>query len=324
MQGNEIEADRPLVLYLGGQARSGSTLLDRALGQLPGFCSSGEVRYLWDRGLAGNQRCGCGLPLRECPFWDAVGRRAFGGWDRIDLDEVLHLQHDVDRALAIPALGAPRLAPRFAAKLARYAAYLERVFTAIRDESGARVVIDSSMSPPHGLVLRRTPGIELRLVHLVRDARGVAHSSMKVVERPEITEGVDYMPTYSPVESTARWSAANLAFELLGRSVPEQRVRYESFVRDPRGVLTSIAELVDVPLGPDDLSFVTAEKIDLAPAHTAAGNPMRFTTGTVPLRVDEAWRSDLARPARRVVTVLGWPLLRRYDYLDDEPGGANR
>ena len=303
--------ERPAVLYLGGQARSGSTLLDRALGQVPGFCSSGEVRYLWDRGLAENQRCGCGLPLRECPFWEAVGRRAFGGWDRIDLDEVLVLQREVDRAGAMPALTAPKAAPRSAAKLDRYGEYLTRVFSAIRDESGAQVVVDSSMSPPHGVVLSRIPGIDLRLVHLVRDARGVAHSSMKVIERPEVTDGVDYMPTYSPAQAAARWSAANLTFELLGRSVPNLRVRYESFVRDPRAILTAIA-----------LSFVTSEKIELGVDHTAAGNPMRFKTGTLPLRVDEAWREHLAPRDRRVVTAIAWPLLRRYGYLDPERSEA--
>jgi hypothetical protein len=315
MEGNEYRPTPPAVLYLGGQARSGSTLLDRALGQVPGFCSSGEVRYLWDRGLAENQRCGCGVPLRACPFWDAVGRRAWGGWDRIDLDEVLMLQRRVDRMGAMPALTARTLAPRFAAALERYGAYLSRVFSAIRDESGAQVVVDSSMSPPHGLVLSRVEGIDLRLVHLVRDARGVAHSSMKVVERPEVTDGVDYMPTYSPLEATARWSAANLTFELLGRSVPDLRLRYESFVRDPRGVLAAIADHMGVSLGPDDLSFVTTEKIELGVNHTAAGNPMRFKTGTLPLRVDEAWRDNMSSRDRRVVTTVAWPLLSRYGYL---------
>ena len=322
MEGNDNRRERPAVLYLGGQARSGSTLLDRALGQVPGFCSSGEVRYLWDRGLAENQRCGCGLPLRDCPFWEAVGRRAFGGWDRIDLDEVLGLQREVDRAGAMPALTAPKAAPRFAAKLERYGEYLTRVFSAIGDESGAQVVVDSSMSPPHGMVLSRIPDIDLRLVHLVRDARGVAHSSMKMIERPEITDGVDYMPTYAPAQATARWSAANLTFEMLGRSVPDLRVRYESFVRDPRAVLTAIADHMGVALAPDALSFVTAEKIELGVDHTAAGNPMRFKTGTLPLRVDEAWREHLAPRDRRVVTAIAWPLLRRYGYLDDGPPEA--
>ena len=107
-----------------------------------------------------------------------------------------------------------------------------------------------------------------------------------------------------------------------GRSVPNLRVRYESFVRDPRAVLTAIADHMGVALAPDALSFVTAEKIELGVDHTAAGNPMRFKTGTLPLRVDEAWREHLAPRDRRVVTAIAWPLLRRYGYLDDGPPEA--
>src|SRR6266542_1121845 len=41
----------PTVLFIGGYSRSGSTLLDLLLGQLPGFFSSGELAYIWSHGL---------------------------------------------------------------------------------------------------------------------------------------------------------------------------------------------------------------------------------------------------------------------------------
>src|SRR5438105_15565281 len=61
------------VLFIGGEGRSGSTLLDRMLGQLPGFFSTGELREVWNRGLIENLDCGCGLSFRSCSFWTAVG-----------------------------------------------------------------------------------------------------------------------------------------------------------------------------------------------------------------------------------------------------------
>lgn len=309
---------RPRVLYLGGQARSGSTLLDRALGQLDGFCSAGEIRYLWDRGLLENQRCGCGTPVRECAFWEAVGDRAFGGWERIDLDEVLTLRQEVDRLARMPLLVAPRLSRSFSSSLARYAEYLGRVLSALGEEGGGGVVIDSSMSPPHGLAMRRVGSIDLRLVHLVRDARGVAYSSTKVVERPEITDRVAHMQSYPPWEAGARWVAANLTFEALARSLPSLRVGYEGFVRHPGETLRSIAELMDVALEPGELAFVHEGSIDLEPSHTVAGNPMRFKNGTIALRLDETWRREMDPGDRRIVTALTWPLLHRYRYGRDE------
>jgi hypothetical protein len=131
------------VLYLGGQARSGSTLLERALGQIPTFWSSGEVRYLWDRGLIENQRCGCGQPLRDCAFWTSVGERAFGGWDRIDPRSIRAWQQRVDRNRYVPAMLATPLAPA-------YRRNRRRLIRPSLDESSAFIPSPSTVCAPEG------------------------------------------------------------------------------------------------------------------------------------------------------------------------------
>ena len=83
------------VLFLGGLGRSGTTLLERVLGELPGVCPVGEVVHLWQRDLRDGDRCGCGIPFADCEFWTRVGKLAFGGWDAVDVDRVLHLRHTV-------------------------------------------------------------------------------------------------------------------------------------------------------------------------------------------------------------------------------------
>jgi hypothetical protein len=313
-------SDSVPVLFLGGQARSGSTLLERALGQVAGFCSVGEVRYLFRRGLADNELCGCGTPLRACEFWTRVGVEAFGGWDRIDLGELLWLQREVDVPSRIPLLLAPQTNPSYARLLRRYGEYLQRTFLGVRRTSGADVVVDSTMSPPYALVLRQISGIDLRVVHLVRDARGVAYSSTKKVARPETTSATDYMPVYRPREAAARWVVANGLFETIARSVPTIRVRYEQFVGEPEPELRRIVSHAGVDLAPDGLKFVRPGSLELGVGHTAAGNPMRFQTGTVVLREDERWRTVMDRGQQRLVTALTWPLLLRYGYLGREAG----
>lgn len=305
------------VVFLGGQARSGSTLLDRTLGQVPGFETAGEVRYLFKRGLLRNELCGCGTPLHECSFWERVGKEAFGGWDRIDLGEVLWLQREVDRPGRLPSLMTAGLSPSFRDLLQRYGEYLHRVFLGIQRASGARVVIDSTMSPPYALALRETVGLDLRIVHLVRDPRGVAYSSGKKVTRPEVTDHEEYMPVYSPRETALRWSMANGVFEMIARTVPTVRVRYEDFVREPEAQLHRIAELAEEPFGADHLAFLDGDRIELEVDHTAAGNPMRFKTGTLTLRVDEDWRHKLDEREQRRVARLTSPLLHRYGYAKD-------
>ena len=72
------------------------------------------------------------------------------------------------------------------------------------------------------------------------------------------------------------------------------------------------------------LSFVHDGQVDLRVSHTVAGNPGRLETGTIPLRLDDAWRDALPDGARRTVTALTWPLLLRYGYLGPASNGRSR
>ena len=97
----------PVVVYVGGLGRSGSTLLERALARLPGFVGLGEVVYLWERGLLNDETCGCGEPFSDCAFWRAVGERAFGSWDAVDTVRVAELRRTVDDVAFVPRLLLP-------------------------------------------------------------------------------------------------------------------------------------------------------------------------------------------------------------------------
>ena len=85
----------PRILFVGGEGRSGTTLLDQLLGQVPGVASTGELFAIWEHGVLDDDRCGCGAPFSACPVWSAVGELAFGGWDRAEASHA----YEVRRAL---------------------------------------------------------------------------------------------------------------------------------------------------------------------------------------------------------------------------------
>lgn len=304
------------VLYIGGVGRSGTTVLERALGELPGFRVLGETVHMWQRALVEDELCGCGRAFSDCPFWTAVGQRAFGGWDQVDTDDVLALKRTVDRNRYIGRLAASRLPADVAGRVARYVRLYRAVYEAAAAVSGARVLVDSSKHPSLAYCLRWDGELDLRVLHAVRDVRGVAYSWTKGVRRPEATSGrTSFMPTYSPASTALRWDLQNGAFGLLARrGTPTLRVRYEEFVADPRGVLARIAAFAGEPADQAGLSFVSAGGIELGAQHTVSGNPVRFDTGQVALRRDEAWRTELPVGQRRTVAVLASPLLLRYGY----------
>ncbi len=316
------------VIYLAGLGRSGSTLLERLLGELPGVCASGEIVHLWQRGVAENERCGCGLAFGTCDFWSQVGKEAFGGWDKIDTGRIGHLKDTVDRTRLIPRLSQRKLPPQLRADLDEYSAYYVRLYRAIADVSGCDALVDSSKHASLAFCLRRSEEIDLRVIHMVRDSRAVAYSWTTKVARPEASQPIpagqdgpaSYMTTYPPVRAAGHWNAQNGALQLLARrGTPVQRVRYEDLVQAPAQTLRRAATFAGVPAGDLSLPFLHEEGdsryADLAKAHTASGNPMRFTTGKVPITGDDRWRAAMRGKDRRTVTALTLPLLSQYGYL---------
>jgi hypothetical protein len=296
------------VLYLGGLGRSGTTLVERLLGELPSVCALGEIVHLWQRDILDDERCGCGARFSACTFWKRVGERAFGGWSTVDVARVHALRDAVERTRHIPRLAKP------SPEVLEYASFYTRVYRAAAEVSGAAVVVDSSKHSALAHVLRWAGDIDLRVVHVVRDARGVAYSWTKTVSRPE-TDGIDEMTRYSPSRSALLWNAHNAAFGLLARrGVPVHRVRYEQFLADPRAALTDLAAYAGVPVAGADLKFVGDGHADLGVGHSAAGNPMRFTVGRLALRRDDAWTVALPPRQRRLVGAVCAPMLRAYGY----------
>jgi hypothetical protein len=311
-----VTAPDVTVLYLGGVGRSGSTLLDRLLGEVPGFVPVGELVFLWRRGLLDNERCGCGEPFRACAFWSRVGKEAFDGWDAIDAREIEALRHRVDRNRFIPWMLAPGTAPRvWRASLTRYATLLGRVYRGVASASGAAVVVDSSKHASTAALLRRVPGVDGRIAHLVRDPRGVAHSWAQVVRRPDVVDGVDEMARLGPGRVALRWCSTNLLFEGLratNRGRPSMRLRYEDLVRAPEAGLAGLVAMAG-PAG-DAAGVLHHRRAELGTHHTVSGNPLRFHAGPIEIRADERWREAMPQADRRIVTALTAPLWPLYGY----------
>lgn len=305
------------VIYLGGLGRSGSTLLERLLAELPGVRACGEVVHLWHRGITENERCGCGRDFGSCDFWSQVGAVAFGGWDKVSLDRLARLRESVDRTRYVPLLAGPVLPAAMRRDLAEYTSYYLRVYQAVAQVSGCSTVVDSSKHASLAFCLSRCGELDLRVIHLVRDSRAVAFSWTTRVARPEAS-AESYMTTYRPAAAAAHWNAQNGALHLLARSgTPVLRVRYEDLAESPEATLSELARFAGLPspgLGPAFSGAGDTHSVMLGTAHTVSGNPMRFSAGPTTIRRDERWRTAMPESQRRAVTALTLPLLVRYGY----------
>jgi hypothetical protein len=300
--------DTQPVIFVGGLGRSGSTLLERLLGEIPGVAPLGEVVHLWARGVQAGEPCGCGQAFDQCPFWGRVGARAFGRWREAQAGWLLRLRERVDRTRHVPAYVLGLVARE--AELSEYVLAYSRIYSAAAKVAGARAVVDSSKHASLAYCLSAI--MDVRVVHVVRDPRAVAASWRRRVGRPE--DGRP-MTRWAPARTAAHWLAQNIAFEILrGKGVEVVRVRYEDLVERPVETVAALAERLDLPHSREALAFLGEREAHLGVAHTVSGNPMRFAVGRVKFRESRERRVRLPLRQRWLVTALTWPLLLWYGY----------
>ena len=256
------------VVFILGSGHSGSTLLDRMIGSSPGFCSTGELveRPRIDERADVDDRCTCGAPILHCDFWVAVR-------DGGDIDG----SASEDVAATIGRIGAV---------------------------AGARFVVDSSKRPWRLLELIRA-GLDVRVIHLVRDGRAVAFSGDK------------FGRSYPTLVWRWAWTQSSARRILRRAAVSEVTVRYEDLARHPETELARISEeVLDGMLTPDAWRRPAAE-----PQHLLSGNAMRFRSlSAVELDVRflkglspwEWWVGSALAPM--TLRAYGYPL-RRSNYL---------
>jgi hypothetical protein len=298
------------VVYIAAHSRSGSTLLDRMLGQIPGYTSLGEVRHLWQRGVVEDQPCGCGVSVSACPFWSAVLRSAFGNVDADMGASIARQLRQVDRVWRIGGLRhARRTGTLKTETLASATRLLGDLYAAVHRTAGAGVLVDSSKSPSYAYLLSLAPGIQLHVVHLVRDGRGVAFSRLRRRQRGELHGRSEALLV---ARTAIEWVAVNGLSSTLSRSVPYHLVKYEELIEDPVGTLRRITAR---SLGGDpDLSFMQSHRVHLGPTHTVSGNEMRFARGWIALTPDDAWRNALLKRHEWILNAMTWPWKKRYGY----------
>lgn len=305
------------VIYIAGTGRSGSTVLANILGEVDGVFAAGEVRYLWQRGLKESRLCGCGLPVRECPVWSKVLARAGYLDDPKRVDAALTMLQRTGRIRNLPGIlaGGVRhsLNPARSARYADDRDALSALYAAMADVTGSRAIVNSSKLPAYANVLAATPGIDLHVVHLIRDPRGAAHSW---ASKKELSDGAarSHMEQIGPAKSAVLWDVWNVAGGMLFHGGPSRylRLRYEDFVADPPAAVRRILAMVGMENA--ELPFVDGNEVRTTANHSVAGNPDRLRHGQITLRSDDRWRSAMAPRDRRLVSTLTSPLLLRYGY----------
>jgi len=313
-QARHSALDRTKVIFIAGYSRSGSTLLGRLLGCGAGCFHIGEAHQLWKQGFQRNGSCQCGELFHQCPFWTAVMAEALGEARDGQVAALRELRRRVFRPWRRwVTIRRFMLTNRYWQATQEYGDLWERLVRAICRIGAASVVIDSSKSAAQGLALTHADGLEVHVVHLLRDSRAVAHS----LRRNKMTRGPSgremLMPKQGYVDTAQHWLRAHRAAEALrDRAASYQQLRYEDLTTDPAGRVAAVFENAGWAPGPMD--FLREETVDLGDGHAVAGNPMRFKAGSHRIQLDDKWRQEMSPSAKAFMSLMTGRVLRRYGY----------
>lgn len=305
------------VCYIMGDGRSGSTVLDMILGAHPDVVGCGELTNLVEQGFLDNQYCSCGEKVGFCPFWGEVKDRFLAEAGPDAMNEYARVRWAVEPVRRWPlSAGAWRVL--MAGPWPRYQELCGTLFNIIARVSGKSMIVDSSKNPARALALAGTTGVDLRLVHLVRDGRGVLWSHKKRFAR-NLEQGIETDMEAEPSwKAATRWALTNAFALYVDRTAGGLFLRYESLVEEPSLALTAIGGLTEVDYSGVEQTILRGEAVEAG--HVVAGNRVRMK-GPVRLRADYAWKEALPKKDRAVFAVLAGPLSA---YLDRKYGKKPR
>ena len=288
--------NKPLVVYIMGCGRSGTTILDIILGSHSGFLSVGELNNFKEAWLK-KKICSCGVSVQECEIGKNIGNLFL---NKLDL-----YRYNIERQRSLGKHFFNLYDPQ---KLQVYNFYIYTIFNKIKKTSFARVIIDSSKSVGRAFALLKNDMIKVKVIHLIRDPRGVCYSFQKKnIITPE--KNVFVFLLY--------WNIINLLGSLVGLLYGKKyvlRIKYEDIVSNYNKTLDQLAVFLEEDL--TDLKKKLKESMPLDKGHISSGNRIRTQKQPVKLKSDFEWLIKLPLYKRVIITILCFPLMLIYGYFN--------
>jgi hypothetical protein len=303
----------PVVVYIAGYGRSGSTLLDILLGSHPRVQSLGEVGAAWDLLGSADAECSCAAALAQCRRWSAILAPLLGE------DDPRRLARLCAEFEGWTGLMRQRARPAGAGE---YAELQRRLLVGAVAGTGRDIVVDSSKTAyrfaRRPWALHALAGIDLRLIHLVRDPAQVV-AACAGGQNSRLRRGDHRVRPLAGVVALAGWNFANvLALWNRQRLPPEAylRVHYEDLADRPQAVIAAIGDFLNLDVAP--LLSALAGSATFHADHLIGGNRLASQPGVrVEKRLAEAAPGHVLE--RMLTAAFAAPL---YRVLRGGSGGA--
>lgn len=290
----------PLVVYIIGDNRSGTTLLDYLLSCHPDAVSVGELHqlngYFQKKGVGINYdwKCSCGSYVDECIFWHDI------------LKEVSFLKATKTR-LEIKENSKSSFIKRWSYKKNLNELLLKgdttergkeiatncwNIYKAVANKTGKTIIIDSSKDAFEAYFLNKYRRGNIRFLLLERDIAAVAYSKKKRVNRlPKEMKsylGVRERTIYEYILASYKVLLKNrIIASILQQGLDHtivDTVKYTELAKNTAREITSICNFLDVMVYTPPA--VTNQNTEAQ--HALCGSPSRYDSK--PIKPDGRWK----------------------------------
>ncbi len=288
------------IIIILGAARSGSTLIAKAIGGHSKCFTLGEINRFNDEINDSETQCGCAEKLSDCNFWNRI---------------LYKLKNEINSNIKIKEVGFEigifnQLTKNKIYKLISTVLFGEAYFNKIVNteientfklynllfkETNSSILIDSSKNLFRALVLAsRTKGdIQFKFIQLTRDGRGVLNSSLKssysVFHKDGFIQRYEGINDKNPLKIINSWLYLNIRNFIILKLFNRKKtsfIRYEDFTANPAENLKRIYNWVDLNYEEAVLNLGDNEN------HILGGNASRINAKGI-RKQDDVWRKNL-------------------------------
>ena len=149
-----------------GCPRCGSASIELAMHEGFELTAAGDIASVWETGLANYGNCGCGAPVRACPFWSEVVRDGFGQVSFEDARQFARVFREARGRL----LQRRQLSGRFDGPTMAFREIASTLYQSVAKIGGGRPILDSSKVPAFAAALSSLGLGPSGGLHIFRDA----------------------------------------------------------------------------------------------------------------------------------------------------------
>ena len=259
------------VALIAGAPRGGTTIANMVLGQHPQIFATGSMRDFPDGGqlFADSNMCSCGRPARDCSFWTEVRAR-----------------YQPYKELSEPAK-------------------IPELFRIMAEVSERAFIGDVTHNRHYAERLLALPGVELYLIHVVRDGRGVLFSRIRKDYRSARLQKYGWRHFRRTMKISRHWSRHIRDFATLEKQLGARAVRisYEQLCSDPVTALRPVGRCLGLDFDAVGANLAAGKPMQPIP-HLIRGNPVLRLKRDVVLRHDRAFHDNMHLPDRLTFQIM--------------------